>query len=86
MSFIFSFFRYSKQSFIVDLVFPPLTLMSAQSEVLEGGDFNEFTYWRQPLPELPDEVDKFVGTYASDKETRKRRPTPAATVASSDQK
>lgn len=71
-----SSFRYSKQSFIVDLVFPPFT-HGAQTEVLEGVDFNEFTYWRQPVAEVPAGADAFVTAYANDPSARKRRPTPA---------
>ena len=60
----------------MDLVFPPFT-HGAQNEVLEGVDFNEFTYWRTPVPDAPEEVDQFLTAYAADTTGRKRRLTPA---------
>ncbi|KAI9561992.1 hypothetical protein GHT06_012955 [Daphnia sinensis] len=45
---------YSKQSLIIDFVFPPF-LQSAR-EVLEGSEFSEFTYWRQLVPDTLDET------------------------------
>lgn len=56
--------RYSKQSFIVDLVFPPLTDGVEQREALEGTDYNEFAFWRTPVAELPDEATKFITNYS----------------------
>lgn len=70
----FLVFRYSKQSFIVDLVFPPF-IHGAQNEVLEDSEYNEFTYWKQPFPETPDEVEaaKFITVYTESNTSRKRR-------------
>lgn len=69
----------------MDLVFPPITLGGGQSDLLEGGDYNEFTYWRQPLPDLSDEADQFASAYMTET-ARKRRLTPAASVAVVEQK
>jgi len=59
----------------VDLVFPPFTNNGAlQREVLEGSDFNEFTFWRDPVAELPDEAAQFITNYTDLNASKKRRP------------
>jgi hypothetical protein len=57
-------------------VFPPS--IHGTHEVLEGSDYNEFTYWRQPVPETPDdeEAAKFITAYSDSNSSRKRRPSP----------
>ncbi|KZS18674.1 Phosphatidate phosphatase LPIN1 [Daphnia magna] len=62
---------YSKQSFIVDLVFPPF--LHGAREVLEGSEFSEFTYWRQPVPDTPDETEaaKFITAYSDSNKQRR---------------
>jgi len=65
--------RYSKQSFIVDLVFPPFTDDAEKRETLEGTDYNEFTFWRTPVAELPDEAAQFITNYTDVNASKKRR-------------
>ncbi|XP_046649509.1 phosphatidate phosphatase LPIN3-like isoform X2 [Daphnia pulicaria] len=62
---------YSKQSFIVDLVFPPF--LHGTREILEGSEYSEFTYWRQPVPDTPDEVEaaKFITAYSDSNKQRR---------------
>ena len=72
ISFIFvSDGRYSKQSFIVDLVFPPL--QGAGHEDVEGTEYNEFMFWKEPLPSLPDEATQFAQAYTSTAARSNRR-------------
>ena len=58
------FNRYSKQSFIVDLVFPPF--IPSVHEAIADTEYNDFSYWR-PEPILPDEAEasKFVTSYSN---------------------
>ena len=54
---------YSKQSFIVDLVFPPLH--GAGHEDVEGSEYNEFMFWKEPVLELdPEEAAMISGDYS----------------------
>ena len=71
-------YRYSKQSFIIDLIFPPLN-PGTRSEVLEDSEFNEFTYWRQTIADTPEEAEvaKFLIAYPYPSSSRKIRPSPS---------
>jgi phosphatidate phosphatase LPIN len=47
---------YSHQSTLVDMMFPPLRVLSSRNELvseLEGADeFGAFSFWKQPLPDI----------------------------------
>lgn len=47
----YSFFRYSKLIELVDQMFPPLS--STRMIDSEQSDYTLFSYWRQPVVEIP---------------------------------
>jgi hypothetical protein len=52
-------------------VFPPF--LHGTREILEGSEYSEFTYWRQPVPDTPDEVEaaKFITAYSDSNKQRR---------------
>lgn len=68
---------YTKLSDIVDHFFPPLLHCNCHHEVIEAGKFpgateySDFTYWREPLPDIQDELTCVVSTKI-DKNTNKK--------------
>lgn len=52
-------------------MFPPF--LHGAREVLEGSEFSEFTYWRQPVPDTPDETEaaKFITAYSDSNKQRR---------------
>ena len=43
-------------------MFPPLS--GSGHEAVEGTEYNEFTYWKEPVVVLPDDADQFIKVYA----------------------
>lgn len=91
---------YSKMTDVVDHFFPPLLDKVPQqgptkSKMLSGNfpaaqEFSTFTYWREPLPDISDELAAFSKGSKSSSAASKRRPSldPAAppTVATEAEK
>ena len=56
----------------MDLVFPPLN--GAAAEALEGAEYNEFVFWKEPVLQLPDNAaSEFLEAYKDSNASRNRR-------------
>src|SRR6218665_178354 len=74
-------YSYTKLTDIVDHFFPPLLHCNCHHEVVEAGKFpgateySDFTYWREPLPDIQDDLTR-VASSKTDKTTgRKNQET-----------
>ena len=77
---------------MVDHLFPPCQQScsddSAHASCLPGAsDYSSFTYWREPLPDVADELDSFIksrdASSATDKNTDTKKHGMAGKKASS---
>lgn len=84
--------RYSQLSDIVDHLFPPCQQSCSDDSThhascLPGAsDYSSFTYWRNPLPDLDDELAKFINNRdasAADKNADAKKPGTARKKAAS---
>lgn len=65
-------FRYTRLSDIVDHFFLPLDSGMRTKSLPYNNEFNTFTYWREQLPNIDDELNDFLKKVSTEKKNEKK--------------